>query len=212
MKSKQIIKQATEKLATGIRENYVFGNIFLYDVIGFHITDLKGEMRKSSILRFDNKKQVGNLEKCIEVGFGNIRKQMGEEAYKYSPVFLDKFEDEFGNKLKVLFYTIKREYDRLKQPKSKILSHLTMIYLISGFEISRTKWYAGEVQKAAGVIMQAVYDQSIVSIRNISGQLIKNLPDKNTELMKSEEIKMAFEVFEKELNECKVEFAMKETA
>lgn len=209
MKPAEIIKHATDNLADGIRENYVFGNIFLYDVISAHITDLKSKMSLSGILHHENKKQVANLEKSINTGFYRIRQQMGESAYAYSPVFLEKFEDEFSNKLKVLFYTIKREYDRIKQSKSDILAHLSMIYLLSGFEIERTTWYAEKVQESAGVVMKAIYDQSIVSIRNISGQLLRNIPDKSHYSMKSEEIKAAFEAFERELNECKIEILQK---
>lgn len=206
MKSKEIIQQATDNLSDGVRENYVYGNIFLYDVIRTHITDLKSCMIKHDIFCLDNKRQYNNLEKSINTAFERIRKQMGEEAYNYSPVFLEKFEDEFGNKLKVLFYSIKREYDRLKQPKSDIITHLSMIYLLSGFEIARTTWYAGEVQKQSQFKMNAVYDQCIVSIRNISGQLIKRLPNKNDVNMNPKEIQMAFAAFERELNECKIEF------
>lgn len=209
MKSSEIIKQATDSLADGIRSNYVFGNIFLYDTIGMHITDLKSKMQRSGILHHENKKQVSNLEKSINTGFSKIREQMGEKAYSYTPVFLEKFEDEFSNKLKVLFYTIKREYDRIKQPLSEIIAHLSMIYLLAGFEIERTTWYAGKVQEQSRVKLNAIYDQSIVSIRNISGQLLKKIPVKNHYPMKAEEIKAAFEVFEKELNECKIEILQK---
>ncbi len=209
MKPSEIIKHATDNLADGVRENYVFGNIFLYDVIRTHIADLKSKMHLSGILHHENKKQVANLEKSINTGFYRIRQQMGEKAYAYTPDFLERFEDEFSQKLKVLYYTTKREYDRLKQPLSDILAHLSMIYLLSGFEIERTTWYAGEMQKAVKVKMKAVYDQSIISIQNISGQLIKRLPSKNAEPMKSEEIKMAFETFEKELNQCKIEILQK---
>lgn len=206
MKSSEIIKQATDSLADGIRSNYVFGNIFLYDTIRTHITDLTGKMQQAGILHHENKKQAGNLEKSIKTGFSRIRQQMGEEAYNYSPVILEKFEDEFSGKLKVLFYTIKREYDRIKQPQSEILAHLSMIYLLSKFEIERTTWYASKVQESAGVEMKAVYDQCIVSIRNISGLMIQKIQSHNQIPMKAEEIKMAFAAFEKELNECKIEF------
>ena len=183
--------------------------MFLYYVIRTHITDLKSKMQQAGILQHENKQQAGNLEKSINSGFSRIREQMGEEAYNYSPVILEKFEDEFSGKLKVLFYTIKREYDRMKQPLSEILAHLSMIYLLSKFEIERTTWYAGKVQECAGVEMKAVYDQNIVSIRNISGLMIKKIQERNHISMKSEEIIMAFEAFEKELNECKVEFYKK---
>lgn len=209
MKPAEIIKQATDNLPDGLRENYVFGNIFLYDVISTHITDLKSKMRQSGILHHSNKQQAGNLEKAINAGFSRIREQMGKEAYDHSPVILERFEDEFSGKLKVLFYTIKREYDRIKQPLSEILAHLSMIYLLSKFEIERTKWYAGKVQECAGIEMKAVYDQCIVSIRNISGLMIQKIQSQNQIPMKAEEIKMAFAAFEKELNECKVEFYKK---
>lgn len=209
MKPSEIIQHATDNLADGVRENYVFGNMFLYDVIRTHITDLKSKMQQSGILQHENKQQAGNLEKAINAGFSRIREQMGEEAYNYSPVILEKFEDEFSGKLKVLFYTIKREYDRMKQPLSEILAHLSMIYLLSKFEIERKTWYAGKVQEQAQVKMKAVYDQNIVSIRNISGLMIKKIQERNHIPMKSEEIIMAFEAFEKELNECKVEFYKK---
>lgn len=206
MKTSEIIKNATDNLDDGIRMDYVYGNLFLYDVISNHIADLRSSMNRHGILRFENKQQMKNLEKSIDTAFKKIRKQMGEEAYNYSPTFLERFEDEFGNKLKVLFYSIKREYDRLKQPLSEVLAHLTMIHLISKFELARTTWYAGEVGKAAGISMQPIYDLCIVSIRNISGHLIKNLPNKNETPMKSGEIMMAFEAFERELNECRIEF------
>lgn len=209
MKSSEIIKQATDNLADGIRTNYVYGNIFLYDTIRTHITDLTGKMKQAGILHHETKKQTGNLEKSIKTGFSRIRQQMGEEAYNYSPVILEKFEDEFSGKLKVLFYTIKREYDRIKQPLSEILAHLSIIYLLSKFEIERTTWYAWKVQESAGVEMKAVYDQCIVSIRNISGLMIQKIQARNHISIKAEEIKMAFAAFEKELNECKVEFYKK---
>ncbi|MCM1031583.1 MAG: hypothetical protein NC410_09125 [Oscillibacter sp.] len=209
MKPSEIIQRAVDKLPDGVRENYVFGKIFLYDVIGSHITELKSAMKNRGILRFENKMLVNAIEKNINAGFSMIRRQMGEKAYAYTPDFLERFEDEFSQKLKVLFYTTKREYDRLKQPLSDILAHLSMIYLLSGFEIERTTWYAEEIQKVAGVKMQAVYDANITSIQNISSQLIKRLPCKNAEPMKSDEIKMAFEAFERELNQCKIEIYQK---
>lgn len=209
MKSSEIIKQATDNLDDGIRSNYIFGNIFLYDVISTHITELKSKMKRSGILQHENKKQVSILQKSIDAGFSKIREQMGEKAYSYTPIFLEKFEDEFSNKLKVLFYTIKREYDRIKQPLSDIIAHLSMIYLLAGFEIERTTWYAGKLQEQSRVKMNAVYDQSIVSIRNISGHLLQKVPEKNRYPMKAGEIKAAFEVFEKELNECKIEILQK---
>ena len=57
--------------------------------------------------------------------------------------------------------------------------------------------------------MKAVYDQCIVSIRNISGLMIQKIQARNHISIKAEEIKMAFAAFEKELNECKVEFYKK---
>lgn len=209
MKPSEIIQRAVDNLPDGVRENYVFGNIFLYDVIRSHITDLKSAMKRRGVLRFENKMYVNSLEKSINAGFSIIRQQMGEKAYSYTPDFLERFEEEFSEKLKVLYYTTKREYDRLKQPLSDIIAHLSMIYLLSGFEIERTAWYAGELQKAAKVPMQAVYDQNIISIQRIAGLLLQRLPSKNAEPMKSSEIKMAFEAFERELNNCKIEILQK---
>ena len=169
-------------------------------------------MKKHGILRFDYKMQVNNLENFIQAYFSKMRNDMGEEAYAYTPTILERFEEEFSQKLKVLFYTAKREYDRSKQSKADVLAHLTMIYLISRFVIARITWYAGEVQKAAGIGMEPVYDLNIKAIESLSAKMIRNIQERTSIPMKSAELEMAFEVFEKELNECKVEFAMKKTA
>ena len=209
MKPTQIIQKATESLSEEIRMNYVYGNMFLADVIDNYICDLKKSVTAAGIYRLENKKLIRNMENNITLYRDKIRRLMGEYAYRYTPYMLDRFNDEFERHIKTLFYSVKRELDKTVPALSVPLSHLTMIYMISSLEISRTTQYAEEVQKASGVKMDPVYDQCIVAIRNISNQLLCKLSDFSCESMNHREISMAYEIFSRELRECKIEICQK---
>lgn len=209
MKPTQIIQQATESLSEEIRMNYVYGNMFLADVIDNYICELKKAITEVGLYKLENKKLIRNIETNITLYRDKIRRLMGEYAYRYTPYMLDRFNDEFERHIKTLFYSVKRELDKTVPALSIPLSHLTMIYMISSLEISRTTQYAEEVQKASGVKMDPVYDQCIVAIRNISNQLLCKLSDFSCDNVNHKEISMAFEILSKELRECKIEICQK---
>lgn len=209
MKPTQIIQQATESLSEEIRMNYVYGNMFLADVIDNYICELKKAITEVGLYKLENKKLIRNMEINITLYRDKIRRLMGEYAYRYTPYMLDRFNDEFERHIKTLFYSVKRELDKTVLALSIPLSHLTMIYMISSLEISRTTQYAEEVQKASGVKMDPVYDQCIVAIRNISNQLLCKLSDFSCDNVNHKEISMAFEILSKELRECKIEICQK---
>lgn len=209
MKPTQIIQQATESLSEEIRMNYVYGNMFLADVIDNYICELKKAITEVGLYKLENKKLIRNMEINITLYRDKIRRLMGEYAYRYTPYMLDRFNDEFERHIKTLFYSVKRELDKTVPALSVPLSHLTMIYMISSLEISRTTQYAEEVQKASGGKMDPVYDQCIVAIRNISNQLLCKLSDFSCDNVNHKEISMAFEILSKELRECKIEICQK---
>lgn len=93
---------------------------------------------------------------------------------------------------------------------SYVLANITMVYMLSTLEINRTQEYAKRVQEASNIGMNAVYDQCIVSVRNISVQLMKRLADMDVSSMNPKEISMAFSIFSKELNDCKIKILSKE--
>ncbi len=209
MKPTQIIQQATESLSEDVRMNYVYGNMYLADIIDNYVVELKNAISEAGLCRMENKKLIRNMETNITLYRDKIRRLMGEYAYRYTPYMLDRFNDEFERHIKTLFYSVKRELDKTVPALSVPLSHLTMIYMISSLEISRTTQYAEEVQKASGVKMDPVYDQCIVAIRNISNQLLCKLSDFSCESMNHREISMAYEIFSRELRECKIEIFQK---
>lgn len=209
MKPTQIIQQATESLSEEIRMNYVYGNMFLADVIDNYICELKKAITEVGLYKLENKKLIRNIETNITLYRDKIRRLMGEYAYRYTPYMLDRFNDEFERHIKTLFYSVKRELDKTVPALSIPLSHLTMIYMISSLEISRTTQYAEEVQKASGVKMDPVYDQCIVAIRNISNQLLCKLSDFSCDNVNHKEISMAYDIFSWELRECKIEICQK---
>lgn len=209
MKPTQIIQQATESLSEDVRMNYVYGNMYLADIIDNYVVELKNAISEAGLCRMENKKLIRNMETNITLYRDKIRRLMGEYAYRYTPYMLDRFNDEFERHIKTLFYSVKRELDKTVPALSVPLSHLTMIYMISSLEISRTTQYAEEVQKASGVKMDPVYDQCIVAIRNISNQLLCKLSDFSCESMNHREISMAYEIFSRELKECKIEICQK---
>lgn len=209
MKPIQIIQQATESLSEDVRMNYVYGNMYLADIIDNYVVELKNAISEAGLCRMENKKLIRNMETNITLYRDKIRRLMGEYAYRYTPYMLDRFNDEFERHIKTLFYSVKRELDKTVPALSVPLSHLTMIYMISSLEISRTTQYAEEVQKASGVKMDPVYDQCIVAIRNISNQLLCKLSDFSCESMNHREISMAYDIFSRELRECKIEICQK---
>ena len=142
MKPTQIIQQATESLSEEIRMNYVYGNMFLADVIDNYICELKKAITEVGLYKLENKKLIRNMEINITLYRDKIRRLMGEYAYRYTPYMLDRFNDEFERHIKTLFYSVKRELDKTVPALSVPLSHLTMIYMISSLEISRTTQYA----------------------------------------------------------------------
>lgn len=209
MKPTQIIQQATESLSEDVRMNYVYGNMYLADIIDNYVVELKNAISEAGLCRMENKKLIRNMETNITLYRDKIRRLMGEYAYRYTPYMLDRFNDEFERHIKTLFYSVKRELDKTVPALSVPLSHLTMIYMISSLEIRRTTQYAEEVQKASGVKMDPVYDQCIVAIRNISNQLLCKLSDFPCDNVNHKEISMAYEIFSRELRECKIEICQK---
>lgn len=209
MKPTQIIQQATESLSEDIRMNYVYGNMYLVDIIDNYVVELKNAISEAGLFRMENKKLIRNMGTNITLYRGKIRWLMGEYAYRHTPYMLDRFNDEFERHIKTLFYSVKREWDKTVPALSVPLSHLTMIYMISSLEIRRTTQYAEEVQKASGVKMDPVYDQCIVAIRSVSNQLLCKLSDFSCESMNHREISMAYEIFSRELRECKIEICRK---
>lgn len=210
MKPTQIIKEATDAISEDIRTNYVYGNMFLADVIGNYVADIKSGCISLGIFHQKNKMDICNMVSNVSLYWSKVRSLMGEYAYRHTPYMLEHFDEEFGKHLKVLFYSVKRELDKVKPHMSYVLANITMVYMLSSLEINRTQEYAKRVQEASNIGMNAVYDQCIVSVRNISVQLMKRLADMDVSSMNPKEISMAFSIFSKELNDCKIKILSKE--
>lgn len=64
MKPTQIIQQATESLSEEIRMNYVYGNMFLADVIDNYICELKKAITEASHIIWEDKSKLAAFLFC----------------------------------------------------------------------------------------------------------------------------------------------------
>lgn len=209
IKSSEIVAKATEKIPEEIRLNYTYGNVYLLDEMDVYITQLRSHAEKAGIMKREIKKRINLFPVYVQRYRNSLRTTMSDDLYEYiTDNVLDEMHDEFENSLKVLFYSTKRQVDRVisNSNLSSAIADLTMIYLIASLERERDVWYCNKVNEMSDIPMFPIHDPHVAAIRQCTMCLLKALLPNDVSFMKSKEMMDAFKIFKKEINTSKIEF------
>ena len=102
-----------------------------------YITQLRSHAEKAGIMKREIKKRINLFPVYVQRYRNSLRTTMSDDLYEYiTDNVLDEMHDEFENSLKVLFYSTKRQVDRVisNSNLSSAIADLTMIYLIASLE------------------------------------------------------------------------------
>lgn len=209
MKKTDILQAATSKVEVDFRANYVYGNIYLADLIDCYQTQLLSHSQKAGIYKHSHKQNVNSLSKIMIKYRRHMQSGMSAEFYEAIGVFLDNLHEHLEDNIKILFYSVKRQVDKhiSDSDLSYVVCDLAMINIMSDFELKRTHRYAQAIETASGTFMQAIYDAKIIAIHNTSKKMIAGMITGGLGSLLNDEIQRAFDTFAYNLNTFKMDFS-----